>query len=98
MKNYILTRKAEEDIREIWNYTAEEWDKEQAENYLSGLEDKIIRASETPEAIARDRTEIEDGYMSFLYESHVVFFKRKLDQIEVIRVLHQRMDIPKRLR
>ena len=59
MKKYILTRKAEEDIREIWNYTAEEWDEEQAENYLSGLEDKIIQASEAPETIARVRDDYE---------------------------------------
>ncbi len=60
MKKYILTRKAEEDIREIWDYTAEEWDEEQAENYLSGLEDKITQASESPETIGRDRTDIEN--------------------------------------
>ncbi|MTI87230.1 MAG: type II toxin-antitoxin system RelE/ParE family toxin [Balneolaceae bacterium] len=43
MKTYTLTRKAEGDIRGIWKYTVEEWGEEQAENYLTGLEDKINR-------------------------------------------------------
>lgn len=97
MKKYILTRKAEEDIRDIWRCTVEEWDEVQAETYLSGLEDKIIQASEAPGTIGRIRADIKSGYMSFLYESHIEFFKKKMDHIEVIRVLHQRMDIPKRL-
>ncbi len=96
MKPYTLTRKAEDDIRAIWKYTVEEWDEEQAENYLDGLEDKIKQVSENPDTIGRLRPDIEKGYMSSLYGSHIIFFKRKKDHIEVIRVLHQRMDISKR--
>ncbi|NBC04301.1 MAG: type II toxin-antitoxin system RelE/ParE family toxin [Bacteroidetes bacterium] len=97
MRKYTLTRKAEDDIREIWTYTLEEWDEEQAEIYLNGLESKIKEASENPDTIGQARPDIKSGYMSFLYESHIVFFRKEMNYIVVVRVLHQKMDIQKRL-
>lgn len=98
MKTYILTLKAEEDIRSIWKYTAEKWDEIQAEIYLSGLEDKIKQAAKSPDTIGLVRDELKKGYMSFLFEHHIIFFKKKTGHIEVIRILHQRMDITERLK
>ncbi|MTI87231.1 MAG: type II toxin-antitoxin system RelE/ParE family toxin [Balneolaceae bacterium] len=47
--------------------------------------------------MGRLRSDLKKGYMSFLYEHHIIFFKKKTNHIEVIRVLHQRMDVSKRL-
>jgi len=38
VQKYTLYRKADEYIRDIWKYTVEKWDEEQAEVYLSDLE------------------------------------------------------------
>jgi plasmid stabilization system protein ParE len=36
-----LSRKAEEDLEEIWLYTLEKWSKEQADRYLNLIFDEI---------------------------------------------------------
>ena len=59
--NYKLSRKAEEDLEEIWLYTLEIWSKEQADDKLILL-DKIERAeieSERGETITEAELEKE---------------------------------------
>ncbi len=46
--NYKLSRKAEEDLEEIWVYSLEIWSKEQADDTLILL-DKIERAEKESE-------------------------------------------------
>jgi len=93
MKKYSLSRKAEEDIRGIWDYTADMWGVEQAEKYLKGLEKRLEQLSDTPDTLGVKRESLKPDYMSSLYENHVIFFIKSENSIEVIRVLHQRMDI-----
>lgn len=97
MKKYTLTRKAEQDIRNIWSYTIDEWGEVQAERYLKGLEEKLELLSDSPDSIGKNRDSLKSGYMSSLYEKHIVFFKKAGNSIEIIRVLHQRMDISNRI-
>ncbi len=59
--NYKLSRKAEEDLEEIWLYSLEIWSKEQADDTLILL-DKIERAereSERGETITEAELEKE---------------------------------------
>lgn len=39
----------------------------------------------------------EDGYLRYLVSSHVVFYRETTHTLNVIRVLHQRMDIDRYL-
>lgn len=97
MKKYTLTRMAEKDIREIWKYTVENWGESQAFDYLNGLEMRLEELSEAPDTLGITRPDIKPNYMSCLYKSHIVFFIKRTNSIEVIRVLHQSMDIPRRM-
>ncbi len=47
----------------------------------------------------KDYTKIRKGYFRSQIKSHFIFYKinRKKDKIEIIRILHQRMDIETRL-
>jgi toxin ParE1/3/4 len=42
---------------------------------------------------------IRKGYRSTKVKSHIIFFKKSMfGEIEIIRILHQRMDIESRLK
>ena len=45
MKKYHLTKKAFEDLSDIWTYTFNNWSEEQADKYYSILTDAITEIS-----------------------------------------------------
>ena len=97
MSTYIISEKALEDINKIWIYTAENWSVEQANRYYNLIFDEIeyIAANFL---MARDFENIRKNYRFSKIKSHIIFFKKnKFNEIEVIRVLHERMDIDNRL-
>lgn len=48
--------------------------------------------------MARDFSEVRKSYKYSKVKSHLIFFKKgRNNEIEVIRVLHERMDIENRL-
>ena len=89
--SYSLTPAAKADLREIWLYTLENWGEAQADRYLFQLEECCERLVEHPE-LGRPRDELRRGYRSLLEGSHLIIYRYHLDRIEIIRVLHRRMD------
>ncbi len=45
--------------------------------------------------VGRHRMDVKEGYYSFPHESHVIFYLIRKKEIDIIGVLHQRMDIIK---
>ncbi len=98
MSTYIISEKAVEDINKIWIYTAENWSLEQADRYYNLILDEVEYISENF-GMALDFSKVRKGYRFSKVKSHLVFFKKnKYNEIEVIRVLHERMDIGNRLK
>lgn len=95
---YKISAKAAEDIENIWLYTFENWSLEQADRYLDLIFDEIEYLAANPTA-GKDFSHIRKAYRCSKVKSHVVFYRHKENQtdIEVIRVLHERMDIENRL-
>lgn len=97
MSNYIISEKALEDINAIWVYTAQNWSVEQANRYYNLIFDEIEFISSNFE-MAQDFGKIRKAYRYSKIKSHLIFFKKnKFNEIEVIRVLHEKMDIESRL-
>lgn len=97
MTPYRLTRMAQSDLERIWRYTVEQHSPSQADKYLDGLLSRF-------ETIAKNPTEgksidsIREGYKKLPYAKHTIFFRIAADDVvEIIRVLHVRMDIESRL-
>jgi len=98
MSDYIISEKALEDINKIWIFTAENWSIEHADRYYNLILDEIEYISHNFE-MARDFGSIIKFYRYSKMKSHLIFFKKnKYNEIEVIRVLHERMDIESRLK
>ena len=98
MSQYVISEKAVEDINNIWIYTAENWSVAQADRYYNLIYDEIEFIANNFD-MARDFGKIRKSYKCSKVKSHLIFFKKdKMNEIEVIRVLHERMDIESRLK
>jgi toxin ParE1/3/4 len=91
MTRIVLTPCAAADLDEIWDYTAERWSDEQAERYIRDIWNAIEAAAANPERM-RTCDDVRPGYRKQLAGSHVIFFKVISGGIDVVRILHQRMD------
>lgn len=60
------------------------------------LQKSIELLAENPQR-GRARDEVRGGYNSYSFGSHVVFYKIFSGHIEVVRILHQRMDFDSHL-
>jgi toxin ParE1/3/4 len=97
MPEYVISEKALEDINNIWIYTVENWSVEQADRYYNLIIDEIEYIVDNLD-MARDFGKIRKSYRYSIVKSHLIFFKKdKTNEIEVVRVLHERMDIENRL-
>ena len=97
MSAYVISEKAVEDINNIWIYTAENWSVAQADRYYNLIYDEIEYIVNNFD-MARDFGKIRKSYKYSKVKSHLIFFKKdKTNEIEVVRVLHERMDIESRL-
>ena len=92
----IFLAEAINDIEEIWFYTFETWSKDQADRYHSLIIKEIEFLSTNPES-GKILTHIRKGYRSTKVKSHYIFYRITLDELEIVRILHENMDIPNRL-
>ncbi len=95
-RRYRLTPQADLDLVDIWRYTEESWGKNQANTYLEKLERRFNDLADQP-GLGKKRDEIRQGYRCFHEGRHLVFYRLHGKQIEIIRILHDRMDIVGRL-
>lgn len=96
--NYKISVEAKSDIEKIWLYTFENWSLEQADRYFELIMNEIEYIAENPNS-ANDYSDVRKGYLRTRIKSHFIFYKvnKKQNEVEIIRILHQRMDIENRL-
>lgn len=89
-----LSKKALEDIDSIWLYTVENWSVEQADRYYNLVFDEIDFLLQNPLS-GKDYSHVRKNYRCSRVQSHLIFYRIKTEkrEIEIIRILHQRMDI-----
>ena len=97
MSQYLLSPAAQADLEQIWDYARGRWGVDQAEEYLRELQRAIERAAANP-SIGRACDEILPGYRKLAAGSHTLFYRVTAEAvIDVVRVLHQRMDVDRHL-
>lgn len=95
MRNYRLTPSAEDDIRQIIRYTVDRWGIEQAIKY-EGLLESCFSKIGKEEVFSRRFTKHPNLYVVPCQHHFVFFLKKK--PVEIIAVLHERMDFIARLK
>jgi len=92
----ILHEKAINDLDEIWLYTVEGWSVTQADRYLTLINNEIEFLAVNPQS-GKNAEHIKQGYRLSKIKSYVIFYKISINSIEIVRILHENMDIPNRL-
>ena len=92
MPAYRLTNKALEDLRSIARYTEQTWGREQRNKYLSKLDASFQMLVYEPK-LGRACDEIRQGYRKHHVGHHLIFYRLKASRIEIIRILHDSMDV-----
>ncbi|MEO1049869.1 MAG: type II toxin-antitoxin system RelE/ParE family toxin [Bacteroidota bacterium] len=96
--SYKISAKAKVDLIDIWEFTNKRWSQEQADRYYQIIIDTITEAAKTPD-IGKSYDNLRSGYRGVVAKAHIIFYKIKHQhQIEIIRILHQRMDFQNRLK
>ena len=98
MGTFTLTTKAKADLKSIAIYTQRKWGKEQRKIYARQFDCAFHMLSETP-AAGNMCNFIKRGYCKLPVNSHLVFYRCINDsEIEIVRILHKRMDVRAQLK
>ncbi len=92
-----LTRPAVRDLAEIGRYTRDRWGEKQARRYRAAISARLRWLCQN-KSLWHARPELHEGICTYPEHSHVIVFKEYEDGIEILRILHERMDPARRLR
>lgn len=94
-KEFRISPLAQRDLEEIWSFTVEKWSWEQAGKYHADL----LRACAllAGDHVKGREVDVRRGYSKYPVGSHFVFYRQRSYGIEIIRILHQRMDVSRHL-
>ncbi len=95
---FIITKAAETDLENIWVYSQKTWSIERADSYAHAIIKSLFFISKQPD-LGINRSSIQNNYMSYRINLHVVFYRINLEiqRVEVLRILHERMDYSQHL-
>ena len=94
--SYRISDDAETDLLAIWGHTAKTWSEVQADLYIDAF---LVRFAWLTKNVGlwTTRPEIGEGLYSYLQKSHVIIFRKKNQCLEILRILHNRMDLKKHI-
>jgi len=92
MPGFQLTARAKADLRSIGRYTQATWGREQRNTYLARLDASFHLLAREPQR-GRACDDIRPGYRKYHVGRHLIFYRQSPGGIEIIRILHDRMDI-----
>jgi toxin ParE1/3/4 len=94
---FYLTHKAKADLKDIARYTEKIWGRAQRDRYLAKIDAAFHDLAANPDE-GRNCDSIRQGYRKYGIGKHYIFYRQTMaDHIEIVRVLHIRMDIETRL-
>ena len=96
MASFELTHAARSDLLNIARYTQSQWGKAQRNRYLARFDAAFHRLAASPR-LGEACDHVRPGYRKFPVGSHLIFYRLTPDGVRIVRILHQRMDVPSTL-
>jgi toxin ParE1/3/4 len=94
---FQLTVKAKEDLKNIALYTQEIWGIRQRNFYLKQIDEVFHIISKSPDK-GRICDNIRKGYYKHSAGKHIIFYRQiSKKEIQIVRILHESMDVPSHL-
>ena len=98
MAKVTIRQQAIDDLNNIQLYTFEEWSERQADKYYATLEFTCMQIGENPQ-LGREYEGINNNLLGLRTGKHIIFYQIiSKDEIEIIRILHERMDLKNKLK
>ena len=97
MARFHLSNEAVEDLDSIWLYTLETWSENQADFYYHELVKSCQKIANRPTYLDKEYKEIMPGLYGHHIYKHLIFYILVEDGVEIIRILHERMDFARHL-
>jgi len=91
-----LRAAAREDLKYIGRYTQQKWGREQRNQYLALLDHSFHLLANDPH-LGRSCDDIRLGYRKHEVGKHVVFYRLNNGYLEIVRILHGRMDVKRHI-
>ena len=97
MAKYRFTKKAVDDLANIWNYTFERWSENQADAYYHMLLENCNELARNPD-LGKNYSGVAKNLFGFKAGRHIIFY-RKIEKnvVEITRILHEQMDLKNRI-
>ena len=89
-----LSESARRDFRDILSYTLKTWGERQLADYRAKIDAALCAIAQDP-TIGRES--IKPGLKVVPVGKHRIFYRTGGTVVYVIRILHERMDVPRRL-
>lgn len=96
MSAYVLSPAARVDLDAIWNHGEAQWGALRAERYIREIQRAVETVAKDPRR-GRPCDDVREGYFKFSVGSHILFYRCDGALIDVVRILHQRMDFDRHL-
>jgi len=98
IQSYRISAEALKDLEKIWVYTYHKWSADQADRYYALIIDEIEHLKMNFFS-GKSMEHVREGYRSVKIKSHLIFYRLYDEKrMEIIRVLHQSMDVDNRLK
>tara|TARA_R110000772_G_scaffold103344_2_gene204320 strand:+ start:859 stop:1161 length:303 start_codon:yes stop_codon:yes gene_type:complete len=95
---YRISEQAINDLNDIWVYTFHKWSKVQADRYYNLIIGEIEFIADNF-LIGKSVEQTRKNYRVTKIKSHLIFYRKVENEVvEIVRILHQRMDIKNRLK
>ena len=92
MKRFVLTRRAEQDLEDIWDYISQD-SVHAADQVLHAIEKSIGRLVRNP-GIGHLREDLADErHRFYLVYSYLIVYRVNTRPLQIIRVLHASRDV-----
>lgn len=95
MPSFRLSPAAKNDLKKIARYTQKEWGKQKRDEYLSVIDATFFSIADSP-LIGIDRADVDPEMRSLPAGKnclHIIFYRIRNEEVEIVRVLHHAMDI-----
>ena len=97
MSTFRLTHIALDDLIKIWDYSARKWSENQAEKYYRQLMSSCSDLAMNP-TLGKSYEILSQNIFGFRCGVHIIFYRNiSKNEIEIERILHQRMDLKNKI-
>jgi toxin ParE1/3/4 len=97
MPSFFFTNKAVDDLSQIWEYTIENWSESQADKYYKSLVSSCQTIAQNPD-LGKKYEGVTNKLFGLKTNRHIIFYRKiTIDEVEITRILHERMDLKTRI-